>query len=107
MAQGYSCDNEDGLAAVFLITNLTNGDTAAFCAQCFPPVARAMAGAIEDAINPADAMDDTVIDPLVASVDQSEAPPNGDRPKSRARHVAPTEGAEEVTVTSAQTSDDE
>ncbi len=36
---GYMCDSEDGQAADFLITNLGNGDTMAFCAACLPAFA--------------------------------------------------------------------
>lgn len=107
MAQGYSCDNEDGLQAVVLVTNLTNGDTAAFCPQCWPDVARAMADAIDGGRDHADLMDDTVIDPDVAAVATNGEAPQPDRPKSRARHAPPIEGAEEVTVSTAPTSDDE
>ena len=66
-----------------------------------------MADAIDGGRDAADLMDDTVIDPDVASVAANGDGPSPPPPKSRARHAPPIEGAEEVTVSTAPTSDDE
>ncbi len=74
---GYNCDNEDGNAAGFLLTNLANGDVAAYCVQCLPSILRAIADAIDGGAPATGALDDEVVDPLVASVQGGGEPDNG------------------------------
>jgi len=106
MAQGYLCDNEDGNPGAVLVTNLINGDTAAFCAGCWPSIARAMADAMDGGAAPADLMDDTVTDPQVAEVVADGSPPPGRVPNRRATHAAPAVGPVEVEDATAPTSVD-
>jgi len=106
MAQGYSCDNEDGQVAVVLVTNLSNGDTMALCASCWPTMARAMADAMEGGTEQGEMMDDTVTDPEVAAVvANGEAAPVR-QPKSRGKPPEAAEAPSESPEASAPTSVD-
>src|SRR5438445_4970161 len=77
MAQVIMCDSQDGNAAVFLVTNLDAGDTAAWCLGCMPTFAQQIIAAFTPAdtppadVTPAGAADS----PLGEAGDQVPAAP--------------------------------
>ena len=51
MPSAVFCDDCEVVPALYLVTDLTNGDTRAYCAECFSKFCWMLSKALEDMIN--------------------------------------------------------
>ena len=102
MAQTQMCSSEDGNAAVMLVSNLENGETEAWCADCLPIFAMATLGITPEVFRAAiEAMPDEPVE--LPGGDPEHNPDEDDTdggPKSEAENATPApESVEEPTTT--------
>lgn len=91
MARDITCDNDDGQAAVLLISNLGNGETQAVCGACLPVFALTLAAGLNPDVQFVDP--DAPIDLVPAEPQAADHEPVGAPPEA----VADTARQDEIT----------
>lgn len=87
---GYMCDSDDGQPADFLITNLGNGDTMAFCSACLPAFALTLIEALSGQASPDGS---EAAETAATAEEEGEATPSTPAPKRGQRQAQAAQAA--------------